>query len=144
MLSLTVSRNSLVHQLDVNNTFLNGVLTEIVYCAQPTGFEDSTHMVWILCANSTSKQHMLQSVRILLAESWICGSQDYTLLFIYPNEAKMAYLLLYVHDIVLTDSSVDLLCCIISVLHQEFAMKDLGLHHFLGVHVQRCDSCLFL
>ena len=55
----------------------------------------------------------------------------------------MAYLLLYVDDIVLTASSPGLLRRIISALQQEFAMKDLGeLHHFLGMQVQRCGDGL--
>ena len=49
----------------------------------------------------------------------------------------MAYLLLYVDDIVLTGSSPALLRQIIGALQQEFSMKDLGeRHHFLGMHVQ--------
>ena len=50
------------------------------------------------------------------------------------------YLLLYVDDIVLTASSA-LLRRTIQALQQEFSMKDLGeLHHFLGMHVQRCPN----
>ena len=57
----------------------------------------------------------------------------------------MAYLLLYVDDIVLTASSMDLLRQIISALQREFSMKDLGeLHHFLGMHVQHRGTGLFL
>jgi hypothetical protein len=44
------------------------------------------------------------------------------------------YMLLYVDDIVLTDSSSALLYRTIAVLQREFAMKDLSqLHHFLGI-----------
>ncbi|GJS41949.1 ribonuclease H-like domain-containing protein [Tanacetum coccineum] len=44
-----------------------------------------------------------------------------------------AYLLLYVDDIILTASSTSLLQRIISLLHAEFAMTDLGpLNYFLG------------
>ena len=54
------------------------------------------------------------------------------------------YLLLYVDDIVLTASSA-LLRRTIQALQQEFSMKDLGeLHHFLGMHVQRCPNGLLL
>ncbi|GJW69722.1 ribonuclease H-like domain-containing protein, partial [Tanacetum coccineum] len=56
-----------------------------------------------------------------------------------------AYLLLYVDDIVLTASSENLLQQIISSLHQEFAMTDLGpLNYFLGIFVTRDSSGLFL
>ena len=57
----------------------------------------------------------------------------------------MAFLLLYVDDIVLTMSSMSLLHRIIAALRQEFSMTDMGpLHHFLGVSVQRKGDSLFL
>jgi hypothetical protein len=43
VLSLALSRGWPIHQLDVNNAFLHGTLSETVICAQPTDFEDSTH-----------------------------------------------------------------------------------------------------
>lgn len=51
----------------------------------------------------------------------------------------MAYLLLYVDDIVLTASYNKLLQHIIEHLHGEFVMKDLigALSFFLGIHVTR-------
>jgi hypothetical protein len=68
-----------------------------------------------------------------------------TSLFVFHRGSDIAYLFLYVDDIVLTASSTELLCHIIAALQQEFSMKDLGeLHHFLGMHVQRTSSGLFL
>ncbi|XP_071729062.1 uncharacterized protein [Rutidosis leptorrhynchoides] len=52
---------------------------------------------------------------------------------------------LYVDDIVLTASSTCLLQRIISSLHKEFAMTDLGpLNYFLGIHLTRTTSGMFL
>lgn len=68
-----------------------------------------------------------------------------TSLFIYRRGAKMALLLLYVDDIVLTASSQSFLQRIISALGQEFSMTDMGpLHHFLGITVERRTDGLFL
>ncbi|XP_021980632.1 uncharacterized mitochondrial protein AtMg00810-like [Helianthus annuus] len=56
----------------------------------------------------------------------------------------MAYLLLYIDDIVVTASDSTLLTSIITMLSREFAMTDLGLlHYFLGITVTR-DSTGFL
>ncbi|GJU68696.1 ribonuclease H-like domain-containing protein [Tanacetum coccineum] len=63
----------------------------------------------------------------------------------YVQGIVTAYLLLYVDDIVLTASSEGLLQRIISSLHQEFAMTDLGPHnYFLGISVTHDSSGLFL
>ncbi|GJX23730.1 ribonuclease H-like domain-containing protein [Tanacetum coccineum] len=57
----------------------------------------------------------------------------------------IAYLLLYVDDIVLKASLEMLLQRIIRSLHQEFAMTDLGpLNYFLGISITRDSSGLFL
>ncbi|GJW18476.1 ribonuclease H-like domain-containing protein [Tanacetum coccineum] len=56
-----------------------------------------------------------------------------------------AYLLLYMDDIILTASSTSLLQRIISLLHAEFAMTDLGpLNYFLGISAMRTTSGIFL
>ncbi|XP_022014668.1 uncharacterized mitochondrial protein AtMg00810-like [Helianthus annuus] len=57
----------------------------------------------------------------------------------------MAYLLLYVDDIILTASSDSLLRNIIKSLSAKFNMTDLGkLHHFLGIAVQQQKHSFFL
>ncbi|GJZ34670.1 ribonuclease H-like domain-containing protein [Tanacetum coccineum] len=61
-----------------------------------------------------------------------------------PPGTDTAYLLLYVDDIILTASSSTLLQKIISSLHSEFSMTDLGpLNYFLGISAQRTSSGLF-
>ncbi|GKD37547.1 ribonuclease H-like domain-containing protein [Tanacetum coccineum] len=66
-------------------------------------------------------------------------------LFVYHQGSDIAYLLLYVDDIVLTASSTVLLQRIITLLHGEFSMTDLGsLNYFHNISAQRSKSRLFL
>ncbi|GJW01781.1 ribonuclease H-like domain-containing protein [Tanacetum coccineum] len=66
-------------------------------------------------------------------------------LFIYQHGSEVAYLLIYVDDIVLTASSADLLQRIISSIHKEFDMTDLGaLNYFLGISVTLDSTGMFL
>ena len=47
VLTIVLTNEWPIHQLDVNNAFLNGTLTETVYCQQPFYFLDaerSTHV----------------------------------------------------------------------------------------------------
>ena len=57
----------------------------------------------------------------------------------------MAYLLLYVDDIILTTSTTTLLTSLVLSLSRKFSMSDLGdIHHFLGINVHRNTAGLFL
>lgn len=66
-------------------------------------------------------------------------------LFIYKKYSHLAYLLLYVDDIILTTSSDALRQSIISLINSEFAMKDSGhLNYFLGILITRHKHGIFL
>ncbi|XP_057529046.1 uncharacterized mitochondrial protein AtMg00810-like [Amaranthus tricolor] len=66
-------------------------------------------------------------------------------LFVYCHGSDIAYLLLYVDDIILTASSDSLRESIMSKLSSEFAMKDLGpLNYFSCIAVTRTSTGLFL
>jgi hypothetical protein len=66
-------------------------------------------------------------------------------LFVYRTGNDMAYLLLYVDDIILTASTAGLLRQLTDSLRAEFALKDLGpLHYFLGIEVVRRADGFFL
>jgi hypothetical protein len=151
VLTLALSRSWPIHQLDVNNAFLQGTLSETVFGAQPAGFEDSAHPDYV-CRLNRSLYGLKQAPRawysrfasFLLQLGFIEAKTDSSL-FIYHSGADTIYLLLYVDDIVLTASSSSLLQRIIRALQQEFSLKDLGqLHHFLGMQVQHTPSGLFL
>jgi len=137
--------------MDVKNAFLHGTLSETVYCAQPAGFEDTTHPDYV-CRLNRSLCGLKQAPRAwysrfaayLLSLGFVEAKSD-TSLFVYHRGSDTIYLLLYVDDIVLTASSSALLQQTIQALQREFSMRDLGeLHHFLGMHVRRCGTGLLL
>jgi hypothetical protein len=139
VLTLALLRACPVNQLAVKNAFLHGTLTETVYCTQSVGFVDPTHHDMV-CKLNWSLYDLKQAPRawynrfatFLISQGFIEAKTD-TSLFVFRHSLDTAYLL-YVDDIVLTTSSPNLIRRIISSLHQEFAMKDLGeLHHFLGI-----------
>ncbi|XP_022032248.1 uncharacterized mitochondrial protein AtMg00810-like [Helianthus annuus] len=66
-------------------------------------------------------------------------------LFIYHHGRNIAYLLIYVDEIILTTSNERLRVDIRNRLAREFDMKDVGpLSHFLGINVTRQQNRMFL
>jgi hypothetical protein len=118
---------------------------------QPPGFRDSEHPDYV-CLLQRSLYGLKQAPRAwfqrfasYITRVGFSNSRCDSSLFIYRHGTDIAYLLLYVDDIVLTASSESLLQRFIGSLHQEFAMTDLGpLNYFLGISVTRDSTGLFL
>ncbi|WOG94987.1 hypothetical protein DCAR_0314288 [Daucus carota subsp. sativus] len=151
VLSLSLSNGWSIHQLDVKNAFLHGDLKETIYMHQPLGYRDRAHPDYV-CLLRKSIYGLRQSPRtwsekfadFVLSIGFIRSKCD-TSLFVYRNGSHMAYILVYVDDIILTASSDDLRVSIIKLLSSEFAMKDLGpLSSFLGISVTRHKAGMFL
>jgi hypothetical protein len=122
-----------------------------VYCLQPAGFVDASKPDHV-CKLSKSLYGLKQAPRAwfmrfagFVKSIGFAPTRSDSSLFLYAHGTDMAYLLLYVDDIVLTASSSALLHRIIARLTGEFAMKDLGaLHFFLGIRVTRSPTGFFL
>jgi hypothetical protein len=149
VLSIAASRSWPIRQLDVKNAFLHGHLEEIVYCQQPPDFVDHAAPDHV-CLLQRSLYGLKQAPRAWYQRfatyirqlGFTASSSDVSL---YKEGESLAYLLLYVDDIILTASSTDLLQRFITLLHSEFAMTDLGdLHHFLNISVTRSSDGIFL
>jgi hypothetical protein len=135
----------------VKNVFLHGSLSETVFCCQPTGFADPAHpdLVYHLCKSlyglKQAPRAWYSQFATYLTTLGFIEAKSNTSLFIFRRSSVMVYLLLYVDDIILTASSMELLHHTISVLQQEFTMKDLDpLHHFLSIIVEHRPDGLFL
>jgi hypothetical protein len=115
VLSLALSRQWPVHQLDVKNAFLHGTLMETVFAAHPSGFEDLAKPDFV-CRLNKSLYGLKQAPHAWysrfathLVSLGFVEAKSETSLFVYRRGTDTAYLLLYVDDIVLTASSTHLL-----------------------------------
>lgn len=143
IITIALSRNWIMHQLDINNAFLNGVLQEEVYMSQPPGFEDTkapTHVCKLHKALYGLKQaprawfDRLRSILISLGFRNARADQS---LFMRITSQHTTYILVYVDDIIVTGSSPAEVAIVISCLNSKFALKDLGpLSYFLGIQVE--------
>jgi hypothetical protein len=129
--------------IDVKNAFLHVTLSETVYCSQPNGFVDPAQSDHVCLLNKSlyglkpAPRSWYSRFATYITSLGFVEAKSDTSLFVFRRGTDLVYLLLYVDDIVLIASSATLLQQTISVLKQEFAMKDLRLlHHFLGVSVQ--------
>ncbi|GJY59409.1 ribonuclease H-like domain-containing protein [Tanacetum coccineum] len=151
VLSLAVSRDWPIHQLDVKNAFLHGHLSETVYMHQPPGFVDPNkpnyvcHLQRSLYGLKQAPRAWFQRFASYATRVGFQHSKTDSSLFVFHRGSDIAYLLLYVDDIILTASSSAFLQRIITSLHSEFAMTDLGsLNYFLGISAQWSATGLFL
>ena len=115
VLTIGVTYGWHIHQLDVRNAFLNGILQEEVYMAQPPGFVDPTFPSHV-CRLHKSLYGLKQAPRawynrlseFLISIGFQALKVD-TSLFILFFSGAIFYLLVYVDDILLTRSNPTLL-----------------------------------
>ena len=144
IMQLVAAHDWPVHQLYVKNAFLHGHLTEQVFCHQPVGFVDPEQPDAV-CLLDRSLYGLKQAPRawfqrfaMFIAKLGFVSARSDASLFVLRQGNELAYLLLYVDDMVLTGSSTMLLERIIGRLRAEFTVRDMGpLRFFLGISVTR-------
>ncbi|RVX07394.1 Retrovirus-related Pol polyprotein from transposon RE1 [Vitis vinifera] len=151
ILALAVSFQWPVHQLDVENAFLNGDLEEKVFMTQPQGFFNPTYPTYVcklhkaLYGLKQAPRAWFQKLRIALLDYGFQSSRADTSLFIFHTASDILILLVYVDDILVTGSSPTLVSHFISYLSAKFALRDLGpLSYFLGIQAHQLGSVLHL
>ncbi|GJV34316.1 retrovirus-related pol polyprotein from transposon TNT 1-94 [Tanacetum coccineum] len=112
VLSLAVTNNWPLRQLDVHNAFLHGNLKE------------QASRAWFECLSKA------------LFDLDFKGSKTDPSLFIYSRGHTLLYIQVYVDDIIVTGNKKGTIDNIISQLGFAFALKDLGpLNYFLGIKI---------
>jgi histone deacetylase 1/2 len=151
ILALAVNHKWPIRQLDVQNAFLHGILSEEVYMRQPSGFIDPNYPNHV-CKLHKSLYGLKQAPRQwftrfsdYLEELGFCESKaDYSL-FTFQKGDLLIILLIYVDDILITGTSSSYIFSLIQNLGRLFSMKDLGpLHYFLGLEAVYSTTGLHL
>ena len=142
VLAIAVSYGWSLQQLDVNNAFLQGNLSENVYISQPPGFIDKdnpTHVCKLrkaICGLKQAPRAWYQELKNFLLSSGFKNSYADASLFVFNVNSHILYLLVYVDDIIITGNDTTVIDHFVTDLAHRFPIKDLGmLTYFLGVEV---------
>ena len=145
LLSLAANLDWSLHQLDVKNAFLNGDLEEEVYMDIPAGLETTSNFNKV-CRLRKSLYGLKQSPRawferftkVVKRYGFVQCQSDHTLFVKHFPEGKLAIIIVYVDDIILTGDHEEKIDLLKKLLTKEFEIKDLGnLKYFLGMEIAR-------
>ena len=140
-------------QFDVKNAFLHGELEEEVYMAPPPGYLLETNNTGDVCHLRKSIYGLKQSPRAwfgkffktMLSARYAQSEGDHTLFIKHGKEGKVAILIEYVDNIVVTGNDVAEIQNLKKHLASSFDIKALGLlSYFLGIEVAYSASGIVL
>ena len=136
-----------IWQMDVKTAFLNGNLTEDVYMIQPEGFVDPKNAGKI-CKLQRSIYGLKQASRSwnlrfdeTVKEFGFIKNSEEACVYKKVSGSSIAFLILYVDDILLIGNDIPLLESVKTSLKKSFSMKDLGeAAYILGIKIYRDRS----
>ncbi|MCO5595950.1 hypothetical protein L7F22_050001 [Adiantum nelumboides] len=139
---VAVSKDWLLHQMDVINTFLHGDLQEEVYMEQPQGYEDVNHpgdvcklKKALYGLKQVPRAWHARSVAYLVSIGFHIADADHSL-YVRKNENGIVIICIYVDDLIIGGDNEGEIMHVKSPLKKEFDMKDLGdLRYFLGIEI---------
>jgi hypothetical protein len=151
VLALAVHFGWFIHQLDISDAFLHGLLEEEVFMEQPKGFENPQfpdHVCRLhkslYCLKQAPRAWFIRLSQALLDLGFESSIVDVSL-FHFHRTSVTIFVLIYVDDILVISNSCSVISHLIIQLQCEFAVKDLGpLSYFLGIQAQRGPHELFL
>nr|GEW07346.1 hypothetical protein [Tanacetum cinerariifolium] len=151
VLSLEVTKDWPLRQLNIQNAFLHGNLKEQVYMKQPLGFIDPqrpNHVCLLyksLYGLKQAPRAWFERLSTALFDLGFKGSKTDLSLFIYLCGDTLLCILVYVDDIIITSNNKGTIDNIIYQLRSAFALIDLGpLKYFLGIEIVPHVSSILL
>ncbi|CAI7883902.1 unnamed protein product [Closterium sp. NIES-53] len=131
-----------VKQMDVTTAFLNGVLEEEIFMAQPEGFDDGSGRVLKLKRalyglKQASRQWYLKLQGVLEEIGFTPSTADHSLFMLGEGEQR-SFMVVYGDDILIFSPSSDLVKEVMLKLQDKFKCKALGdVSFYLGLYIKR-------
>ncbi|CAI7833788.1 unnamed protein product [Closterium sp. NIES-53] len=131
-----------VKQMDVTTAYLNGILEEEIFMAQPEGFDDGSGRVWKLKKalyglKQAPRQWYLKLRKVLEEIGFTPSSADHSLFMLGEGEQR-SFMVVYVDDILIFSPSSDLVKEVMLKLQDNFKCMALGdVSFYLGLHIER-------
>ncbi|KAK1645139.1 hypothetical protein QYE76_062944 [Lolium multiflorum] len=136
-----------IWQMDVKTAFLNGDIEEELYMVQPKGFVDPKNVDKV-CKLQRSIYGLKQASRSwnrrfdkVIKDFGFIQCHGEACIYKKVSGSSVAFLILYVDDILLIGNDIELLSSVKGYLNNSFSMKDLGeASYILGIKIYRDRS----
>ena len=133
--------------MDVKMAFLNGDIEEELYMVQPKGFVDPKNVDKV-CKLQRSIYGLKQASRSwnrrfdkVIKDFGLIQTHGEACIYKKVSGSSVAFLILYVDDILLIGNDIELLSSVKGYLNKCFSMKDLGeAAYILGIKIYRDRS----
>jgi len=128
ILTLAISNQWAMHQLDVNNAFLQGALNEEVFMEQPSGMKDPSHPEYVCKLHKAiyglrqAPRAWHDSLKEFIVSYGFQTSKSDPSFFIYHSGNITTYFLVYVDDLLLTGNNSTFLQLFIEALSKRFSL----------------------
>ena len=151
LLQLAVNYDLIIHQMDVKTAYLNAPIDKEIYMSQPEGYNvDIQNTRTAVCKLNKSLYGLKQSGRnwnLLLhnffVENKFVQSKNDPCIYIYRCDADLAYLLIWVDDIIIAATSISVMNNLKDLLKKRFHMVDLGpIKSFLGIEFDQKEGVI--
>ncbi|CAI7838477.1 unnamed protein product [Closterium sp. NIES-53] len=131
-----------VKQMDVITAFLNGLLEEEIFMAQPERFDDGSGRVWKLKKalyglKQAPRQWYLKLREVLEETGFTPSTADHSFFMLGEGEQRN-FMVVYVDDILIFSTFSELVKEVMLKLQHKFKCKALGdVSFYLGLHIER-------